>query len=86
MGAAGSLRRGVDVIVGTPGRVIDHIERGNLKLSALECVILDEADEMLDVGFDEDIAKVRTAGSLPPSSKAYTAGVHFVHDLHCHAF
>ena len=49
------LRRGVHVIVGTPGRVIDHIKRGTLDLSELECLVLDEADEMLNMGFLEDV-------------------------------
>jgi len=59
----GALSRGVDVVVGTPGRVIDHIDRGNLKLSGLSHVVLDEADEMLDIGFQEDIEKVLEAAS-----------------------
>ncbi len=49
------LRRGVQVVVGTPGRVIDHIKRGTLDLSQLRCVVLDEADEMLNMGFLEDV-------------------------------
>jgi ATP-dependent RNA helicase DeaD len=54
----GALRRGVDVVVATPGRALDHINRGTLKLSGLEWVILDEADEMLDMGFAEDIEEI----------------------------
>eukprot|EP00934_Nitzschia_sp_Nitz4_P002298 Nitzschia sp. Nitz4//scaffold30_size153850//50267//55164//NITZ4_002770-RA/size153850-processed-gene-0.39-mRNA-1//-1//CDS//3329547238//2298//frame0 len=50
-----ALRDGVDVLVGTPGRIIDHLERGNLKLSHCETTILDEADEMLNMGFAEDV-------------------------------
>lgn len=50
-----ALKRGVHVIVGTPGRVIDHIERGNLDMSTVRMVVLDEADRMLDMGFREDI-------------------------------
>ena len=50
-----ALRRGVDVIVGTPGRVMDHIDRGTLKLDALEWLVLDEADEMLRMGFIDDV-------------------------------
>jgi ATP-dependent RNA helicase DeaD len=46
-----ALKRGPQVIVGTPGRVIDHLERGTLKLDAVRCVVLDEADEMLAMGF-----------------------------------
>ena len=49
------LKKGVHVVVGTPGRVIDHIERGNLDLIGVESVVLDEADEMLEMGFREDI-------------------------------
>ncbi|MFK8112466.1 MAG: DEAD/DEAH box helicase, partial [Rubripirellula sp.] len=49
------LRRGVQVVVGTPGRVIDHINRGTLDVSGLKCLVLDEADEMLNMGFLEDV-------------------------------
>ena len=49
------LRRGVQVVVGTPGRVIDHIKRGTLDLSNIETLVLDEADEMLNMGFLEDV-------------------------------
>ncbi len=49
------LRRGVQVVVGTPGRVIDHVNRGTLDLSKLDCLVLDEADEMLNMGFLEDV-------------------------------
>ncbi|HEY0020914.1 MAG TPA: DEAD/DEAH box helicase [Longimicrobium sp.] len=52
------LRRGVHVIVGTPGRLLDHIRRGSLDLSATGYVVLDEADEMLDMGFIEDIEAI----------------------------
>jgi ATP-dependent RNA helicase DDX21 len=54
-GQSRSLRNGVDVVVGTPGRIIDHIQRGNLNLSECEIAILDEADEMLNMGFAEDV-------------------------------
>jgi len=50
-----ALRRGVDVVVATPGRALDHLRRGALDLSAVEVVVLDEADEMLDMGFAEDL-------------------------------
>ncbi|XP_057527029.1 DEAD-box ATP-dependent RNA helicase 53, mitochondrial-like [Amaranthus tricolor] len=50
-----SLSRGVDVIVGTPGRVIDLIKRGALNLSQVQFVVLDEADQMLNIGFEEDV-------------------------------
>ncbi|MBB4751138.1 ATP-dependent RNA helicase DeaD [Actinoplanes lobatus] len=52
------LNRGVDVVVGTPGRVLDHIERGTLRLGDIRTVVLDEADEMLDMGFAEDIEAI----------------------------
>ena len=52
------LRRGVHVVVGTPGRVIDHLERGSLDLSELTCLVLDEADEMLRMGFIDDVEAV----------------------------
>jgi len=57
------LSRGVDIVVGTPGRVIDHIDRKTLDLSGLEWLILDEGDEMLDMGFIEDIEKVMDAAN-----------------------
>ncbi len=53
-----ALKRGVQVIVGTPGRVIDHLERGSLDLSELRCLVLDEADEMLRMGFIDDVEAV----------------------------
>jgi ATP-dependent RNA helicase DeaD len=49
------FKQGVDILVGTPGRILDHLERGTLKLDQLKYLILDEADEMLDMGFSEDI-------------------------------
>ena len=49
------LAAGAQMVVGTPGRLRDHLERGHLDLSALEVVVLDEADEMLDLGFKEDL-------------------------------
>ena len=52
------LKRGVQIVVGTPGRILDHIKRGTLDLSKLEFMVLDEADEMLDMGFIEDIEEV----------------------------
>lgn len=52
------LRKQVDIVVGTPGRVIDHIERGTLKLNNITHVILDEADEMLNMGFAQDVKSI----------------------------
>jgi ATP-dependent RNA helicase DeaD len=54
----GPLKRGVDVVVATPGRALDHINRGTLKLTGLDIVVLDEADEMLDMGFAEEIEEI----------------------------
>lgn len=51
------LSRGLDIVVGTPGRLLDHIERKSLDLSGLEWLVLDEADEMLDMGFIEEIGR-----------------------------
>jgi ATP-independent RNA helicase DbpA len=53
-----SLEHGAHVVVGTPGRLLDHLERGTLKLEVLRTLVLDEADRMLDMGFLEDIKKV----------------------------
>ncbi|RYF15468.1 MAG: ATP-dependent RNA helicase DbpA [Comamonadaceae bacterium] len=57
-GQTTSLEHGAHVVVGTPGRVLDHLDRGNLQLEALNTLVLDEADRMLDMGFVDDIAKV----------------------------
>jgi ATP-dependent RNA helicase DeaD len=61
-----SLRRGVSVVIGTPGRVLDHLQRGTLVLSQVKIVVLDEADEMLDMGFIEDIERIL---EMTPSSR-----------------
>lgn len=53
-----ALRRGVHIVIGTPGRVMDHIERKTLKLNGVDMIVLDEADEMLDMGFREDIETI----------------------------
>lgn len=53
-----ALKRGVQVVVGTPGRILDHIGRGTLILKSVRFMVLDEADEMLDMGFIEDIEKI----------------------------
>jgi ATP-dependent RNA helicase DeaD len=52
------LSRGVDVVIGTPGRVLDHMARGTLRFEDLQMVVLDEADRMLDIGFRPDIEKI----------------------------
>ena len=55
---AWALADGAHIVVGTPGRLKDHLERGNLKTRELRCVVLDEADEMLDMGFREDLEAI----------------------------
>ena len=62
-----NLKKGVEIVVGTPGRVKDHIERGTLKLESISYFILDEADEMLDMGFIEDIEEI--FGHANPDSR-----------------
>ena len=57
-GQIDKLNRGVDIVVGTPGRVLDHMSRGTLDLRQLTAVVLDEADRMLDIGFRPDIEKI----------------------------
>ncbi|MFR9650256.1 MAG: DEAD/DEAH box helicase, partial [Rikenellaceae bacterium] len=52
------LSRGVDIVVGTPGRLLDHIRRGTLKLDKIQYLVLDEADEMLNMGFIEDVEEI----------------------------
>jgi len=55
------LARGVDVVVATPGRAVDHLERGTLRFDEVSMVVLDEADEMLDMGFAEDLDRILSA-------------------------
>jgi len=59
----GTLARGVDIVVATPGRLIDHIGRNTIKLSGVEVLVLDEADRMLDMGFVNDVRRI--VGGLP---------------------
>lgn len=53
-----ALRRGFDIVVATPGRLLDHVQRGTVHLSSVNCVVLDEADRMLDMGFKPDIDRI----------------------------
>ena len=61
------LKRGVDVVVATPGRALDHVRRGTLKLGGVSAVVLDEADEMLDMGFADDLEALLT--ETPPGKQ-----------------
>jgi ATP-independent RNA helicase DbpA len=63
----GSLEHGAHVVVGTPGRLLDHLRRGTLDLSALQTLVLDEADRMLDMGFQEEISALIAA--TPPKKQ-----------------
>ncbi len=73
-----SLEHGAHIVIGTPGRLMDHLERGSLNLEALNTLVLDEADRMLDMGFFDDITTIakhspssaRPCCSRPPTPKA----------------
>ncbi len=70
-----ALARGVQVVVGTPGRLLDHLERTTLDLSAVRIVILDEADEMLNMGFIEDIESILAALPSERQSGLFSATI-----------
>lgn len=83
------LKRGAQVVVGTPGRVIDHLERGTLDLSHLDYLVLDEADEMLQMGFAEDVERILAdtpeykqvalfSATMPPAIRKITTK--YLHD------
>jgi ATP-independent RNA helicase DbpA len=72
-GQSASLEHGAHVVVGTPGRVIDHLERGHLSLDALQTLVLDEADRMLDMGFADDIATVARLCPLQRQTLLFSA-------------
>src|SRR6201991_2746249 len=83
------LRRGAQVVVGTPGRVIDHLERGTLDLSHIDYLVLDEADEMLQMGFAEDVERILSgtpeykqvalfSATMPPAIRKITKK--YLHD------
>jgi ATP-dependent RNA helicase DeaD len=69
----GQLRRGVDIVVGTPGRLLDLIERAVLELSAIRTVVLDEADEMLSMGFIEDIETILSKTPVERQTALFSA-------------
>ncbi|HEU5049844.1 MAG TPA: DEAD/DEAH box helicase [Gemmatimonadales bacterium] len=68
-----ALRRGVHVVVATPGRALDHLRRGTLDFSALSAVVLDEADEMLDMGFAEEIEALLEAAPAERQTALFSA-------------
>lgn len=70
-----ALERGAHVVVGTPGRLRDHIERGSLDLSGVKAVVLDEADEMLDLGFAEDLEFILAAAPEDRRTLMFSATV-----------
>lgn len=70
-----ALERGANIVVGTPGRLRDHIERGSLDTSALKAVVLDEADEMLDLGFREDLEFILDAAPTERRTLMFSATV-----------
>ena len=69
------LRRGVDVVVATPGRAVDHLKRGSLRFDAVSVVILDEADEMLDMGFADDLEAILTATPAERQTALFSATI-----------
>jgi ATP-dependent RNA helicase DeaD len=70
-----TLQRGVNVVVGTPGRVIDHLNRRTISLSGVKIVVLDEADEMLDMGFIEDIETILRATPAERQTLLFSATI-----------
>src|SRR5512133_1185450 len=73
------LHRGVDMVVATPGRLLDHAERGTVNLSRIEFLVLDEADRMLDLGFIDDIKKV--AEYLPDKRQTLLFSATYSHSI-----
>ncbi|HXU85689.1 MAG TPA: DEAD/DEAH box helicase [Verrucomicrobiae bacterium] len=69
------LARGVDVLVATPGRAVDHLNRSTIALDAIEVVVLDEADEMLDMGFAEDLEAILTATPASRQTALFSATI-----------
>lgn len=83
------LKRGAQIVVGTPGRVIDHLEKGSLDLTHLDYLVLDEADEMLQMGFAEDVERILAdtpeykqvalfSATMPPAIRKITSK--YLHD------
>ena len=81
-----TLRRGVDIVVATPGRLLDHMSRGHIDLSGVEILVLDEADRMLDMGFINDVRKIVSAtpshrqtllfsATMPPEVRSFARSI-----------
>src|SRR3546814_12192993 len=68
-----ALGQGVQIVVGTPGRLRDHLERGALDLTALRVAVLDEADEMLDMGFRDDLEEILDGTPEPRRTLLFSA-------------
>ena len=68
-----ALHYGASIVVGTPGRVMDHLDRGTLDLSKISMVVLDECDEMLNMGFIEDVEKILAAAPKGPQTYLFSA-------------
>jgi ATP-dependent RNA helicase RhlE len=68
-----ALRGRVDVVIATPGRLIDHLERGNVELSGIETVVLDEADRMLDMGFEPQVRRILRATPAARQTMLFSA-------------
>lgn len=68
-----ALKRGVDIVVGTPGRILDHIRKGTLKLGDAKFLVIDEADEMLNMGFIEDIESILSNLSVHRQTMLFSA-------------
>ena len=73
------LRRGTDIVIATPGRLLDHMQRGTIRLDGVETLVLDEADRMLDMGFIRDIRKVLKA--IPPMRQNLLFSATFSKDI-----
>ena len=69
------LRRGLDIVVATPGRAVDHLTRGSLRLDAVDFVVLDEADEMLDMGFAEELDAILAATPAERQTALFSATI-----------
>jgi ATP-dependent RNA helicase DeaD len=69
------LRRGVDIVVATPGRAVDHLKRGSLRFDEVQVVVLDEADEMLDMGFAEDLETILSATPADRQTALFSATI-----------